>query len=75
MVPVRTRSRVARPTAAGLSATIFFHVAINLPMVMGPAPVVVIPLPLVSFGGSAMLCIGILMSLDRADRSSASQFA
>jgi len=48
-------------------------------MVMGPAPVVGIPLPLVSFGGSAMptvmLCIGILMSLDRADRSSASQFA
>jgi len=78
-VSVRARSRFARLTAAGLSATIFFYVAINLAMVMGLAPVVGIPLPLVSFGGSAMLtvmlCIGILMSLDRADRSSASQFA
>jgi rod shape determining protein RodA len=42
-------------------------------MVMGMAPVVGIPLPLVSFGGSAMMtvmiCIGILMALDRAERN------
>ena len=43
-------------------------------MVMGLAPVVGIPLPLVSFGGSAvmtvMLCLGVLMSLERQQRTS-----
>ncbi|HEU0044835.1 rod shape-determining protein RodA [Sphingomonas sp.] len=68
----RAESRFARLTAAGLATTIFFYVAINLAMVMGLAPVVGIPLPLVSFGGSAsmtvMLCLGILMSIDRQNR-------
>ena len=58
--------------AAGMTATIFFYVAINLMMVMGLAPVVGIPLPLVSFGGSAqmtvLLCLGILLSIDRSNR-------
>jgi rod shape determining protein RodA len=67
------RSRFAQLTAAGLSATIFFYVAINLMMVMGLAPVVGVPLPLVSFGGSAvmtvMLCLGVLMALERQQRT------
>ena len=66
-VSMRAKSRFGRLTAAGLSATIFFYVAINLMMVMGLAPVVGVPLPLVSFGGSAvmtvMLCLGLLMAL------------
>jgi rod shape determining protein RodA len=65
-------TKFARLTAAGLATTIFFYVAINLSMVMGLAPVVGIPLPLVSFGGSAqmtvLLCLGILMSIDRQNR-------
>jgi len=65
-------TRFARLAAAGLSTTIFFYVAINLMMVMGLAPVVGIPLPLVSFGGSAqmtvLLCLGILMAIDRDNR-------
>jgi len=72
LVGVRAKSRFARLTAAGLSTTIFFYVAINLMMVMGLAPVVGIPLPLVSFGGSAqmtvLICFGILMSIDRKNR-------
>ncbi|RYD83807.1 MAG: rod shape-determining protein RodA, partial [Sphingomonadales bacterium] len=68
----RARSRFASLTAAGLSTTIFFYVAINLMMVMGLAPVVGIPLPLVSFGGSAMMtvliCLGMLMAIDRSSR-------
>jgi rod shape determining protein RodA len=68
----RAGSRFARLTAAGLATTIFFYVAINLMMVMGLAPVVGIPLPLVSFGSSAqmtvLLCLGILMSIDRQNR-------
>ena len=42
-------------------------------MVMGLAPVVGVPLPLVSFGGSAvmtvMLCLGLLMALERQQRT------
>src|SRR5690349_7367514 len=72
-VSMNARSRFAQLTAAGLSATIFFYVGINLMMVMGLAPVVGVPLPLVSFGGSAvmtvMLCLGILMSLERQQRT------
>ncbi|HMJ93879.1 MAG TPA: rod shape-determining protein RodA [Allosphingosinicella sp.] len=68
-VALDAKDRFARLTAAGLTTTIFFYVAINLMMVMGLAPVVGIPLPLVSYGGSAMLtimlCIGILMSIER----------
>lgn len=68
-VAQRSRTRFARLMAAGLATTIFFYVAINLMMVMGLAPVVGIPLPLVSFGGSAqmtvLLCLGILMAVDR----------
>lgn len=70
VVASRSPSRFGRLAAAGLATTIFFYVAINLMMVMGLAPVVGIPLPLVSFGGSAQMtvlfCVGILMSLDRA---------
>lgn len=71
-VALRAQGRFARLAAAGLATTIFFYVAINLLMVMGLAPVVGIPLPLVSFGGSAqmttMLCLGILLSIDRTNR-------
>jgi rod shape determining protein RodA len=68
-VATKANTRFARLAAAGLATTIFFYFAINLMMVMGLAPVVGIPLPLVSFGGSAMmtvmLCVGILMALER----------
>jgi rod shape determining protein RodA len=59
----------ARLTSAGLGMTIFLYVAINVAMVMGLAPVVGIPLPLVSYGGTAMLTVmlalGILLSMHR----------
>ena len=72
-VAANSRSRFAQLSAAGLTATIFFYVTINLMMVMGLAPVVGVPLPLVSWGGSAvmtiMICLGILMALERQQRS------
>jgi rod shape determining protein RodA len=72
-VSQNARTRFAQLAAAGLSATIFFYVSINLAMVMGLAPVVGVPLPLVSFGGSAvmtvMLCLGLLMALERQQRT------
>jgi len=55
--------------AAGMTSTMFFYVAINLMMVMGLAPVVGIPLPFMSHGGSSMMtnmiCFGTIMAVDR----------
>ncbi len=68
-VAQRAKSRFYQLLAAGLTVTIFFYVAINLMMVMGLAPVVGIPLPFLSHGGSSMLtimiCVGMLMAIDR----------
>jgi rod shape determining protein RodA len=68
-VALKAGSRFYQLTAAALTTTIFFYVAINLMMVMGLAPVVGIPLPFMSHGGSSMLtimiCVGILMAIDR----------
>ena len=72
-VAMNARTRFGRIAGAGLASTIFFYVAINLLMVMGLAPVVGIPLPLVSFGGSAMMtvliCLGLLAAIDRHGRA------
>ncbi len=58
--------------AAGMTFTIFFYMAINTMMVLGLAPVVGIPLPWISHGGSAMMtnmiCVGTLMAIDRWNR-------
>jgi rod shape determining protein RodA len=71
-VAMDSNDRFSRLTAAGLTTTIFFYVAINLAMVMGLAPVVGIPLPLFSYGGSAMMtvmiCLGLLMAIERQNR-------
>jgi rod shape determining protein RodA len=53
--------------AIGITALIGWEVFINIGMVMGLMPVVGIPLPFISYGGSAilcmMLCMGILMNI------------
>ncbi len=63
------QDRFSRLLAGGMVATIFFYAAVNLMMVMGMAPVVGIPLPFMSHGGSSMLtnmiCVGTLMMVDR----------
>ncbi|MBX7496024.1 rod shape-determining protein RodA [Qipengyuania sp. 6B39] len=67
-----SQDRFAKLLATGMTATIFFYVAINLMMVMGLAPVVGIPLPFMSHGGSSMMtnmiCIGSLMMVNRWNR-------
>jgi rod shape determining protein RodA len=64
--------RFSRLLAAGMTLTIFFYVCINLMMVMGLAPVVGIPLPFMSHGGSSMMtnmiCIGSIMAVERWSR-------
>ena len=48
---------------------IFYHFIVNVGMVMGIMPITGIPLPFLSYGGSAlltnMLAIGLLMSINR----------
>nr|WP_298927701.1 rod shape-determining protein RodA [uncultured Erythrobacter sp.] len=66
------QDRFSQLLAAGMVATIFFYIAVNLLMVMGFAPVVGIPLPFMSHGGSSMLtnmiCIGALMMVNSWNR-------
>lgn len=61
------RAHFARIVALGLTVNVLAYILINMAMVMGLIPVVGIPLPLVSYGGTAMLTVmmgfGILMSV------------
>jgi rod shape determining protein RodA len=61
------RDRFGFLLSAGLVGMLFFHVLINLGMTVGIMPITGIPLPLMSYGGSAMLtdfaAIGILMNV------------
>ncbi|MEL7415447.1 MAG: FtsW/RodA/SpoVE family cell cycle protein, partial [Pseudomonadota bacterium] len=54
---LQNRDRFGALLTAGLATTFFFFFAVNMSMVMGLAPVVGVPLPLVSYGGSAMLVL------------------
>ncbi|GAB5448027.1 rod shape-determining protein RodA [Gymnodinialimonas sp.] len=51
------RDRYASLLVMGVAVTFFLYFALNMAMVMGLAPVVGVPLPLVSYGGSAMLVL------------------
>ncbi|TDL75995.1 rod shape-determining protein RodA [Palleronia sediminis] len=53
----RNRDRFGALVTLGIGATFFLFFAVNMAMVMGLAPVVGVPLPLVSYGGSAMLVL------------------
>jgi len=68
----RTPDRFGQLLAAGMTVTVFFYMAINLMMVMGLAPVVGIPLPFMSHGGSSMMtnmiCLGTIMAVDNWNR-------
>ena len=54
---LQMKDRFAQLLTLGVAATFFLYFAVNMAMVMGLAPVVGVPLPLVSFGGSAMLVL------------------
>ncbi|HKO08997.1 MAG TPA: rod shape-determining protein RodA [Alphaproteobacteria bacterium] len=56
-VALRARSQFGRLLAMGVTVTFFLYVFVNIAMVMGLIPVVGVPLPLVSYGGTAMLSI------------------
>ena len=67
----RQRSKFSRIYGYGVASILFFHISINIGMTIGLAPVIGIPLPFFSYGGSSILAFStllfILLKLD-ADR-------
>ena len=57
------RDRFARYLTIGCASLLFWHVAINIAMVIGMAPVVGVTLPLISYGGSSLLTVMLLLGL------------
>jgi rod shape determining protein RodA len=61
------KNRFASLTVMGITSIFFVHIAINVGMAMGLFPVVGVPLPFLSYGGSALLAnmvmVGLLMNL------------
>ena len=64
-ISLSSRNHFGRLVGMGVTITFFLYIFINIAMVMGLIPVVGVPLPLVSYGGTAMLTIlfgfGLLM--------------
>lgn len=67
-ISLTTKSYFAKLVGFGVTTTLFVYVFINVAMVMGLVPVVGIPLPLVSYGGTALLTLllsfGFLLGVD-----------
>ena len=66
-IAMRSRNHFGRLVAMGVASTFFLYVFINVAMVMGVLPVVGIPLPLMSYGGTAMMTVlvgfGLIMNV------------
>ena len=67
MIALQAQDSYTRLLAGSITLTFFIYVFINIGMVSGLLPVVGIPLPLVSYGGTSMVTLltgfGILMSI------------
>jgi rod shape determining protein RodA len=61
MIAERQRSKFTRIYGYCVSGILFFHFMINIAMVIGLAPVIGIPLPFFSKGGSAILSFGLMI--------------
>jgi rod shape determining protein RodA len=66
-IALRSRNQFGRILGLGLATNFFLYVFINTAMVIGLIPVVGVPLPLISYGGSAMVTVmlgfGLLMNV------------
>ncbi len=71
-VAFNTKDRFLKYLAFGINAIIFFYVFINISMVCGLVPVVGVPLPFLSYGGTALSCLmfgeGIIIAIDNTRR-------
>lgn len=59
----RQRSVFSRCYAYGVASVFFFHIGINVAMTVGLAPVIGIPLPFISYGGTSLLTFTILLAI------------
>ena len=59
----RQRSTFSRVYAYGVLSVFFFHIVVNISMTIGLAPVIGIPLPFISYGGTALLTFTILLAI------------
>jgi rod shape determining protein RodA len=57
----RQRSTFSRAYAYGVASVFFFHIFINIGMTIGIVPVIGIPLPFLSYGGTAMVTFTVLL--------------
>jgi rod shape determining protein RodA len=57
----RQRSVFSRCYAYGVAAVFFFHIVINVCMTIGLAPVIGIPLPFISYGGTSLLTFSVML--------------
>ncbi len=83
VIALSCRNQFGRLVGVGLTTQFFLYMFVNVAMVMGLIPVVGIPLPLVSYGGTAMMtlliCVGFLLSVSvhrevRISRAGVSDF-
>ena len=63
MLAERQRSTFSRVYGYGIAGIFFVHVAINIGMTIGLMPVIGIPLPFLSYGGSSMLAFTIMLAI------------
>ncbi len=63
IIAERQRSQFTRVYAYGVASILFFHFFVNIGMTMGLMPVIGIPLPFISYGGSSLLSFTILMAV------------
>ncbi|WPU93258.1 rod shape-determining protein RodA [Mucilaginibacter sabulilitoris] len=61
MIAERQRAPFSRIYGYGVASILFFHVVINIAMAIGLMPVIGIPLPFISYGGSSLLSFTILL--------------
>ena len=66
-IAIRSRNQFGRILGLGITTALFLNIFVNIAMVTGLVPVVGMPLPLISYGGSAMLMLlfgfGLLLSV------------
>lgn len=71
-VGIHAKGKFGQAICLGVAAMIFFHTVVNILMVTGWAPVVGVPLPLISYGGSSVLTImtglGLVSSVSKRRR-------
>ena len=68
-IAAQMRHRFSQLTIAGFAFALSTYVIVNLAMVMGLAPVVGVPLPFISYGGTSLLTfmagLGVILALER----------